>query len=167
MFKSEKGITLVALVITIIVLLILAGITLMLALGDNGILGQAENARMVQIEADTKETIELALLAAKTEMAAKTASVGTTTFTPTEVKTMLEASLPEKSDGTSDYAVNAPSAVGQSGSIVYSGQNYKGATDQADAQLTYTFTLSTTGQTISNGTYSTNATNSPMYVAGT
>ena len=91
MFKSEKGITLVALVITIIVLLILAGITLMLALGDNGILGQAENARMVQIEADTKETIELAILAAKTEMADKTASVGTTTFTPAEVKTMLEA----------------------------------------------------------------------------
>ena len=61
MFKSEKGITLVALVITIIVLLILAGITLMLALDDNGILGQAENARMVQIEADTKETMELAI----------------------------------------------------------------------------------------------------------
>ena len=137
----------------------------MLALGDNGILGQAENARMVQIEADTKETIELAILAAKTEMAAKTASVGTTTFTPAEVKTMLEASLPKKSDDTSDYSVTAPAAAGGSGSIVYSGQNYKGATDQADAALTYTFTLSTTGQTISNGTYTTNATNSPMYVA--
>ena len=165
MFKSEKGITLVALVITIIVLLILAGITLMLALGDNGILGQAENARMVQIEADTKETMELAILAAKTEMAAKTASIGSTAFTPAEVKTMLEASLPKKSDGTSDYKVNSPAAAGSSGSIVYTGQNYKGATDQSTAELTYTFTLSSTGQTISNGTYTTNATNSPMYVA--
>ena len=159
MFKSEKGITLVALVITIIVLLILAGITLMLALGDNGILGQAENARMVQIEADTKETMELAILAAKTEMAAKVASNGSTTFEADDVVAMLEASLP-----SSGYDVTAP-ADGNPGEIVYSGQNYKGATDQATAELTYTWTLTSTGQTIQNGTYSTNATNSPMYVA--
>jgi len=36
MRKNEKGITLVALVITIIVLLILAGVTINLTLGENG-----------------------------------------------------------------------------------------------------------------------------------
>ena len=35
--KREKGITLVALVITIIVLLILAGVTLAMVMGDSGI----------------------------------------------------------------------------------------------------------------------------------
>lgn len=44
MLKQQKGITLVALIITIIVLLILAGVTISLVLGDNGILNHAEDA---------------------------------------------------------------------------------------------------------------------------
>ncbi len=43
-FKKQKGITLVALVVTIIVLLILAGVSLSLVAGENGILGRATNA---------------------------------------------------------------------------------------------------------------------------
>ena len=43
--KEEKGITLVALVITIIVLLILAGITLSMVLGPNGIIERAKEAK--------------------------------------------------------------------------------------------------------------------------
>ena len=39
----EKGITLIALVVTIIVLLILAGVTISLALGNNGIIGKAQH----------------------------------------------------------------------------------------------------------------------------
>ena len=39
--KSSKGITLIALVITIIVLLILAGVSIAMLTGDNGILTQA------------------------------------------------------------------------------------------------------------------------------
>ena len=35
---NEKGITLIALVITIIVLLVLAGVSLSLVLGDNGVI---------------------------------------------------------------------------------------------------------------------------------
>lgn len=44
MFKGQKGITLVALVITIIILLILAGVTISLTLGDNGIFNKTKNA---------------------------------------------------------------------------------------------------------------------------
>ncbi|MBO5478369.1 MAG: hypothetical protein J6A04_01415 [Clostridia bacterium] len=44
MLKGQKGITLVALVITIIVLLILAGITISLTLGQDGILKRAQEA---------------------------------------------------------------------------------------------------------------------------
>ena len=44
MFKGQKGITLVALVITIIVLLILAGVGISMLAGDGGILNYAQNA---------------------------------------------------------------------------------------------------------------------------
>ena len=44
MFKKENGITLVALVVTIIVLLILAGVAISLTVGDNGLFRRAQNA---------------------------------------------------------------------------------------------------------------------------
>ena len=44
MLKNQNGITLVALVITIIVLLILAGITISLTLGEHGLIQRAQNA---------------------------------------------------------------------------------------------------------------------------
>lgn len=43
--KSEHGVTIMALVITIIVLLILAGITIQMALDDNGIIKRAKDAK--------------------------------------------------------------------------------------------------------------------------
>lgn len=45
MFKKERGITLVALVVTIVVLLILAGVAISLVLGDNGIINKAKAAK--------------------------------------------------------------------------------------------------------------------------
>lgn len=50
MFKSKKGITLVALVVTIVVLLILAGVSINLVLGDNGIVKKAQDAKKKAIE---------------------------------------------------------------------------------------------------------------------
>ena len=44
MFKKEKGITLVALVVTIVVLLILAGVSISLVVGQNGIVTRAQEA---------------------------------------------------------------------------------------------------------------------------
>ena len=48
--KQERGITLVALVVTIVVLLILAGISLNLVLGQNGIISRAQDARNQTVE---------------------------------------------------------------------------------------------------------------------
>lgn len=45
MLKGQKGITLVALVITIIVLIILAGVSIALVLGDNGIIQKAKEGK--------------------------------------------------------------------------------------------------------------------------
>ena len=43
--KNKKGITLVSLVVTIIVLIILAGVSINLTLGENGIITMAKKAR--------------------------------------------------------------------------------------------------------------------------
>ena len=59
--KNNKGITLVALVITIIVLLILAGVSLSLVLGENGVLSQAKNAKVKTDTAAAKEKLLLDL----------------------------------------------------------------------------------------------------------
>ena len=58
---KNRGITLIALVITIIVLLILAGITLSLTLGENGILQKARTAKIDSEIAREKEQILLAM----------------------------------------------------------------------------------------------------------
>ena len=56
--KNNKGVTLVALVVTIIVLIILAGISINLILGDNGIITIAkkakENTELAKIEEETE-----------------------------------------------------------------------------------------------------------------
>ncbi|MFR5683164.1 MAG: hypothetical protein ACLUD1_03680, partial [Clostridia bacterium] len=53
--KQNQGITLVALVITIIVLLILAGITLSMVLGPNGIIDRAKQAKTETEQATLNE----------------------------------------------------------------------------------------------------------------
>ena len=57
--KTNKGITLIALVITIIVLLILAGVSIAMLTGENGILTQAQNAKNRTAEAEAQEKEDL------------------------------------------------------------------------------------------------------------
>ena len=58
--KESKGITLIALVITIIVLLILAGVTIATLTGDNGILTKTNNAKAQTDEVAEREAIGIA-----------------------------------------------------------------------------------------------------------
>ena len=57
--KQVKGITLIALVVTIIVLLILAGVALSLTVGDNGLFRRAQNAADTWQMAEINEQIEM------------------------------------------------------------------------------------------------------------
>ena len=59
LIKTNSGITLIALVITIIVLLILAGVTIATLTGDNGILTQATNAKTMTQISSLKEEIDM------------------------------------------------------------------------------------------------------------
>ena len=62
--KNANGITLIALVITIIVLLILAGVSISMLTGQNGILTQAQNAKIATETKNAEEKVNLAVTAA-------------------------------------------------------------------------------------------------------
>ena len=66
-FKNSKGITLIALVVTIIVLIILAGISINLILGDNGIITKAQLAKQAQEKTKIIENLQLEIAAKEGE----------------------------------------------------------------------------------------------------
>ena len=65
--KSTKGITLLALVITIIFLLILAGVTIATLTGDNGLIKRAQDAKIATEIASIKEEIQTDILSEQAE----------------------------------------------------------------------------------------------------
>ena len=62
---KEKGITLIALVVTIIILLILVGVTLSLALSDNGLINMADKAVSNYKASSEKETLSMYMLSSQ------------------------------------------------------------------------------------------------------
>ena len=60
--KTSKGITLIALVITIIVLLILAGVSIAMLTGDNGILTKSTEAKQTNEQKSAEEQVKLAIM---------------------------------------------------------------------------------------------------------
>ena len=103
--QNEKGITLIALVITIIVLLILAGVSISMLTGDNGILTQAKEAKEANTTGAEKEQVKLAMQSLKMKKQADNVS---TTVTAEELQNQLIA------DGAKNVTVEA----GESGSLV-------------------------------------------------
>ena len=65
-FKNTKGITLIALVVTIIILLILAGVSIAMLTGNNGVLTQAKSAKEKTEEKGEQERVNLAASSAMT-----------------------------------------------------------------------------------------------------
>lgn len=78
--RNQKGITLIALVITIIVLLILAGVSIAMLTGKNGILTQANNAKAETTKAEAIEKINMSLNAVKSKIYEQ--QVSNSTWTP-------------------------------------------------------------------------------------
>lgn len=78
--KSNKGVTLVALVVTIIVLLILAGVTINMVAGQNGIMTKASTAKTSTMVSTFREAVQTAVsaLAADEQEAAAMGSDGPT-----------------------------------------------------------------------------------------
>ena len=97
---NQKGITLIALVITIIVLLILAAVSIAMLTGENGILTNAQRARTETNQGGEKEQLQLAYTEARTK---KLRQGDSTAVTADEMNTELT------SDGVGATAVDKES----------------------------------------------------------
>ena len=65
--KRTKGITLLALVITIVIMLLLAGVALQMAMGENGLILKSSQAKREQAKAELLEIVKLNYLNLKTK----------------------------------------------------------------------------------------------------
>ena len=101
MFKNSKGITLVALVVTIIVLIILAGVSISLVLGQDGVVQKAKAGRDNYAEAAKLENEQLANIDVFTaEVGDTTAPTGSMNMTGGEFTISATINLGENTDVT-------------------------------------------------------------------
>ena len=106
--KNNKGITLVALVVTIVVLLILAGVSINAVLGDNGIIAKAKDAKTKSAEATQNDLISMNELAQQLEeqINGSAGGSGTDTKVPAEATAETAPYFPDntftKKEGTID-----------------------------------------------------------------
>ena len=141
--KEKSGITLIALVITIIVLLILAGVSIAMLTGDNGILTQAKEAKEANIAGTEKEQIQLAMQSLKMKKQADNVS---TQVTPAELQEQLlgdGAKNVTVEDGENDnLVVNYEDSknsylVDQEGNIEKNGEIENGPVEQPENVAKY------------------------------
>ena len=93
-FNEKRGITLIALVVTIIVLLILAGISISMLTGQNGILNRASEAKEEYSNSTEKEQIQLSYNSAITKKLGES-------ITAEELQNELNEVVGKNEDGTS------------------------------------------------------------------
>lgn len=111
--RNQKGITLIALVITIIVLLILAGVSIAMLTGKNGILTQANNAKAETTKAEAIEKINMSLNAVKSKIYEE--QVSNSTWAPVSGTDDVQTDIVNimKEDLGTDLAKNAATAEGK------------------------------------------------------
>ena len=114
MKNQAKGITLIALVITIIVLLILAGVSLSLVMGEEGMIGRAISAKEVNENAEEKELVELAVSTAQID--------GQGTITTDNLNNALKETFNNNKDASKneegwDYQGNKQYRIYQNGKV--------------------------------------------------
>ena len=128
MLKENRGVTLVALVITIIVLLILAGVSISLVVGDNGVLNQAVNAADNTNRAAVQTELEMAVTAVVADWTAEKYASNTN---PGKLNAyMTETRI--KANMSDEFKEDCTFAIGDSATTI----TYKG--------VTYTFSVTLT-----------------------
>lgn len=159
--KNNKGITLIALVVTIIVLLILAGVSIAMLTGENGLLTRTTNAKAKDLEATVDEQVRMAAAAVRLEIANKAASDNSydARLKSKTLGDLLKADLVSTSGKTvNDWQVSYnPEADYTEGTkpssatitVKYVGSDYLNARNNTTTGITYVITLSQ--QTLSVG----------------
>ena len=116
--KGQGGITLVALVVTIVVLLILAGITIALVFAQNGVVGKAQEAAASSNKGTIADNIQGFILGKQVEVLADKSKAGNIT---TDLKTTLEKAgiTVDTTTGTGTVSVGADTKVTITGTIKF------------------------------------------------
>ena len=130
--KEQKGITLIALVITIIVLLILAGVSIAMLTGENGILRKAGEATTKTSIAEAEEAVKLGLATILANKYDPTYTDNLNTVTAANIKTAItndnSSAVVSTKEGTSGSGDTAKSYIEVS---------YKADANTKEAQLVY------------------------------
>ena len=121
MQRNTKGITLIALVVTIIVLIILAGVSINLVLGENGIVSKTKKAKENTELAKVEEETTLNELAKQIEEGTS----GSTTNSPEKIKTVEEVK-----DG--DYFDKITTIKDSDGNLIKVPEGFKIAGDSGE-----------------------------------
>ena len=111
MKNNEKGITLVALVITIIVLLILAGVTILALSGDNGILNRASQSKVSTEIANAKDAFTTVAAEGITEYYNSKYVEGNNTETATLQKTVYDKITASSISSSFVNTASSPSTI--------------------------------------------------------
>ena len=125
--KGQGGITLVALVVTIVVLLILAGITIALVFAQNGVVGKAQDAARDSNKGTIADNIQGYILSQQMEVI-QGKTPGTDGNITAGLKTALSAAgiTVDTTTGSGTITVNADTSVTIAGTITFTlnGQSY-------------------------------------------
>ena len=108
---SRAGITLIALVISIIVILILGGVSIAMLMGDNSLLGRAQSTIYENEFAEARDNVGLAYNAAYADYLSEYYAKGKTGVT----KTIIEYALEKIVDEPGKYTVEKPDAITETG----------------------------------------------------
>ena len=139
--REQKGITLIALVITIIVLLILAGVSIAMLTGENGILTKATQATEETAKGEATEAVKLAVSTVKADMLDSTKNTADKTYselTMDNIKKAILVSYPNSAatvDGTNikftasnNKVVTVPVSITGTGNTATASVNESGVT---------------------------------------
>ncbi len=144
---NERGITLVALVVTIVVLLILAGITITYVLSDNGIIGQAQKAAQDTGADHVSSSAALALAATTVEWYDPTGTIAGATDKAATAGTYFSSRLADYqitvttnftfAESTEEANKGALTMTGEC-ACTYGGKTYKITYSEATGKFTAT-----------------------------
>ena len=123
--KGQGGITLVALVVTIVVLLILAGITIALVFAQNGVVGKAQEAAADSNKGTIADNIQGYVVSKQMEALENGTAPGNITA---DLKTALQKVniVVDETTGSGSITVNADTTVTIAGTIKFTlnGQSF-------------------------------------------
>lgn len=149
--KNQKGITLIALVVTIVVLLILAGTSIAMLTGDNGIITRAQQSNYANKEGEVIDRMQLAFSTVSTEVRVKTATE--TNFdasSETNINAFVDLikkdlGIPSSGENKTGYTVK-PDTEGKTITLTYTDSIFKA--DGKYSPITCTITLDTDSATL-------------------